>query len=340
MFRRVALELATMDDRKLADVVRGAEPLGSGIGGRSATLEAGGERVFVKRLPLTALELRPENVHSTRNLFGLPPAYHYRIGSAGLGAWRELAVHRMTTRWVLDGAYGGFPLTYHWRILPDTPPTGFADEFGGIDGAVARWDGSPAVRRRLEGIGRSEHSLVLFLEHVPHTLAAWLAGQRDPAVWARVEQDVVRGADFMAAHGLVHFDAHFENILTDGRTVSFADYGLSLSDRFTLTPDERAFLTAHLGYDRATVATQLLRHPVLDGLHGPDERRAFFDGWAAGVRPPWVPPQVAAMLDRHVGPVRAINGFYRRQLAEGASALYPAADIPPSAGRFTGEGPA
>jgi hypothetical protein len=59
----------------------------------------------------------------------------------------------------------GFPLMYHWRVLPDSPPEGFADEFGGVDGAVAYWDGSPAVRERLEAIGRSSAGLVLFLEH-------------------------------------------------------------------------------------------------------------------------------------------------------------------------------
>ncbi|MFR9726854.1 protein kinase family protein [Streptomyces sp. MS19] len=325
--RKVAAELAGLDDGRLDALVRGAEPLGAGIGGRSAALDVAGARVFVKRVPLTDVELEPGNVRSTRNVFGLPLPYHYRVGSCGIGAWRELAVHEMTTAWVLGGAYGGFPLTYHWRVLPDTPPPGFVDEFGGIDGSVAYWGGSPAVRARLEAIAGSRHSLVLFLEHIPHTLAAHLAGQSDPAEWARVEREVLRGADFMADRGLVHFDAHFENVLTDGGAVYFADYGLALSDRFELAPDERAFLADHLGYDRATAASQLLRHPVVKGVSTLQEQGAFLDRWAAGDRPPGTAPEVAAMIDRHLGPVRALGDFCLRQLADSPWVPYPAADI-------------
>lgn len=192
-----------------------AEPFGSGIGGRSALLEVAGHPVFVKRVPLTGLELRPEHVMSTANLFGLPLCYQYGIGSAGFGAWRELAAHHLTTRWVLDGAYPGF-----------------ADEFGGLDGAVAHWEGSPAVRRRLEAVGRASSSLVLFLEHLPQTLGARLAGRADapPPPW--VEDGLIRGADFMGANGFVHFDAHPADVLTDGRELYFADLGLALADGF------------------------------------------------------------------------------------------------------------
>lgn len=129
--------------------------LGSGIGGRRAEMEVAGVPVFVKRVPLTDVELRPEHVRSTANLFELPLFYQYGVGSAGFGAWRELAAHLMTTAWVLRNEYAGFPLLYHWRVLPDRPPVDFADEFGGIAGAVAHWEGSPAVRRRLEAVGRS-----------------------------------------------------------------------------------------------------------------------------------------------------------------------------------------
>lgn len=118
----VSTHLSLLSDRRLGEVVAAATPLGSGIGGRSAELEVGGTRVFVKRVPLTDLEMRPENVRSTANLFGLPMFYQYGVGSAGFGTWRELAVHTMTTNWVLGNEYEGFPLMYHWRVLPDSPP--------------------------------------------------------------------------------------------------------------------------------------------------------------------------------------------------------------------------
>ncbi|QKW54176.1 hypothetical protein [Streptomyces buecherae] len=184
-WRSVGAALARLGDRRIADLLAGATPLGSGIGGRSAVLEVAGVPVFVKRVPLTERELRPEHARSTANLFGLPTWYQYGVGSAGFGAWRELATHTLTTRWVLADACQGFPLTYHWRVLPDTPPEGFVAEFGGIDGAVAHWEGSPAVRARLEAIGRAPASLVLFLEYVPHTLAGWLADLRDGGEYRR-----------------------------------------------------------------------------------------------------------------------------------------------------------
>ncbi|MFD5069697.1 hypothetical protein ACFWNC_17450 [Streptomyces sp. NPDC058369] len=59
-------------------------------------------------------------------------------------------------------------------------------------------------------------SLVLFLEHVPHTLGAWLAERREAAArggeappFARIDEALARGAEFMSAQGFVHFDAHF-----------------------------------------------------------------------------------------------------------------------------------
>lgn len=151
----VSTHLSLLSDRRLGEVVASATPLGSGIGGRSAELDLGGTRVFVKRVPLTDVELRPENVRSTANVFGLPTFYQYGAGSSGFGAWRELAVHTMTTGWVIGSEYEGFPLMYHWRVLPDSPPRAFADEPGSVDGAVAHWEGSSAVRDRLEAIGRS-----------------------------------------------------------------------------------------------------------------------------------------------------------------------------------------
>lgn len=331
----VATELSLLSDHRLKEMVASAVPLGSGIGGRSAELEIAGTRVFVKRVPLTEVELWPEHVRSTANVFGLPTFYQYGAGSAGFGAWRELATHTLTTHWVLGGAYAGFPLMYHWRVLPDSPPEGFTDEFGGVDGAVTHWEGSPAVRDRLEAIGRSSSSLVLFLEHVPHTLAGWLAEHRDAAVtdggqgpphgW--VEEALVRGTAFMSARGLVHFDAHFANILTDGRRLYFADFGLALSSRFDLAADETEFLADHLAYDRCYTVTHLLRQHLLDGGRGATERAAVLRDWIAGRRPGGLPPEIAALLDRHARPAVVLDRFHRRLLTESKRTPFPAAEI-------------
>ncbi|MEU4445623.1 hypothetical protein AB0K14_25715 [Actinosynnema sp. NPDC050801] len=297
----VAARLAGLSDRELAERVASATALGTGIGGRSAELDVAGTRVFVKQVPLTDLELR--NPHSTANLFGLPTWYQYGIGSAGFGAWRELAVHTMTTRWVVDGEYDGFPLTHHWRVLPGSAPHGFTDFLGGIDGAVAHWEGSAAVRGRLEAIGRASASLVLFLEHVPWTLSSWLADHSEAV--PRVDRALARGAAFMGARGLVHFDAHFRNVLTDGRRLYFADFGLALGAGFDLSPAERDFLSRHLAYDRYYVASHLLRH------HLPDDPA----------------PAIAAVADRHARVAAVLDDFHHRLLTESRRTPFPTADL-------------
>lgn len=330
----VATCLSLLSDRQLGEAVAAAEPLGSGIGGRSAELDVDGTRVFVKRVPLTDTELRPENLRSTANLFGLPMFYQYGVGSAGFGAWRELAVHVMTTNWVLGNEYEGFPLMYHWRILPDSPPEGFADAFGGIDGAVTHWEGSPAVAERLEAIGRSSFSLVLFLEHIPRTLADWLHEHRTAALdsgagspYSQVEKALTRGSDFMSSRGLVHFDAHFANVLTDGRLIYFADFGLALSSGFELSAAEAEFLSDHLVYDRCHTMNHLLHHHLPDGMRGGMEHEAFLREWIAGNRPGDVPRDIAAIVDRHARAASVLSEFHRRFLDESKLTPFPAADI-------------
>ncbi|MEV0149781.1 MULTISPECIES: protein kinase family protein [unclassified Nonomuraea] len=328
-YRSVSTRLSMLSDRQIVDLVTAATPRHAGIGGRSAELDVDGTRMFVKRVPLTDLEARPEHFRSTANLFGLPTFYQYGIGSAGFGAWRELATHTMTTDWVLGDAYEGFPLMYHWRVIPDSPPAGLADEFGGIDGAVAHWEGSQAVRERLEAIGRSSLSLVLFLEHLPQTLAAWLADRRaDAAACAWTEEALDRGAAFMSSKGLVHFDAHFLNVLTDGRVIYFADFGLALSSRFDLSAAEAAFLSDHRAYDRHYIPTHLLRHHLPGGARDAAQHEAFLRDWiAGGAAREGVPSAIAAIIDRRARAALVLDGFHRRLVTESKRTPYPVAEL-------------
>ncbi|NUP28800.1 MAG: protein kinase family protein, partial [Nocardia sp.] len=171
----VSTALALRSDHMLRELVEAATPLGAGIGGKSALLEVAGAPVFVKRVPLTDLERQPEHIRSTANLFDLPLFCQYGvglIGGPGFGAWRELAVHTMTTNWVLAAEHDGFPLMYHWRVLPDTTP--LPAELADIDRAVAYWDGRPQVRHRIEALRDSSASIALFLEYIPQNLHEWL----------------------------------------------------------------------------------------------------------------------------------------------------------------------
>ena len=122
---------------------------------------------------------------STANLFGLPLFYHYGVGSAGFGAWRELSAYLKAGAWALSGECPHFPLVYHWRVTPRAarPPL-TAEQQARLEGVVGYWDHSDAVRARLEAIVAATASIVLFLEHVPQTLHEWLGVQverPDPA---------------------------------------------------------------------------------------------------------------------------------------------------------------
>jgi hypothetical protein len=327
-YETVRERLSSMSDRRLARSVAAGAPRGAGIGGRSAVVDIGGTCVFVKRVPLTELELQHGRVRSTANIFELPMYYQYGLGSAGFGAWRELTAHIITTDWVLGEQYAGFPLMYHWRVMPDTAPQGFADEFGGLEGAVTHWDGSPAVRHRLAAIGRSSSSLVLFLEYVPHTLADWLDTHRsDTGVYPWVARALKRGTTFMSSRGFVHFDAHFANILTDGRLIYFADLGLALSSEFDLSVEETDFLVGHRTYDHCYTASQLLGHYLLGNGRNSTEYEALLRDWIAGHRPTAVTPELAAIIDQRVRPAMILNNFHRNLRIQSKRTPFPTLEI-------------
>jgi hypothetical protein len=328
----VSTSLALRSDRSLHELVSAGTPVGSGIGGRTVLLKVGGTPVFVKQVPLTDLERRPENTHSTANLFAVPAFCHYgigTIGSPGFGAWRELAVHTMTTNWVIAGDHEGFPLMYHWRVLPGAGQP-LPEELADVERAVAYWGGRPGVRRRIEALKRSTANLTLFLEYIPQNLDAWLrarigaGGEAAERACALVDSELRAGAAFMSARGLVHFDAHFGNILTDGRRLYFADYGLALSSRFDLSRDEARFHARHRDHDRCYTASYLL-YWLITALYGYgwDERRALVRACAEGERPTGIPETVAAIITRHAPLAAVMWDFFRKLQEEDRETPYP-----------------
>ncbi|MFJ2722720.1 protein kinase family protein [Streptomyces sp. NPDC087437] len=342
-YSAVSTALALCSDLELRDLVAAAEPMGSGIGGTSALLNIGGTPVFVKRVPLSDLERQPENVRSTANLFGLPAFSHFGvgvIGGPGSGAWRELAVHTMTTNWVLAQDYEGFPLMYHWRVLPH-PGQSLPEELADVEKAVTYWGGGSQVRRRIEAMRDSSASIALFLEYIPQNLHDWLGAQvkaGDEAAeraCAMVERQLQAGTSFMNARGLLHFDAHFQNILTDGERLFFADYGLAISSRFDLSKEEADFFAEHQTYDHCYSVTHLVIWLVtaLYGYRG-EERSAFVRACAQGERPKGIPPQVAAILTHHAPLAAVMTDFYRKFQLESRQTPYPMEEI----GRIGGLG--
>ncbi|AUG75221.1 hypothetical protein CFP65_0242 [Kitasatospora sp. MMS16-BH015] len=334
----VSTALARCSDRALRDLVGAAVPIGAGIGGKTVLLEVAGTQVFVKRVPLTDLERETEHLRSTANVFELPGFCQYGVGllgGPGFGAWRELAVHTMTTDWVLKGEYEGFPLMHHWRVLPDSTP--LPEELADVDRAVSYWGGGAQVRRRIEGLRDSSASIALFLEYIPQSLHQWLGARTEAGdqstelACAMVEKELAAGVSFMNSHGLLHFDAHFENILTDGRRLYFADYGLALSSSFELSREEAGFFERHRSYDRAYTATYLVNWLLTDLYgHRPEDREGRYArvrAYAEGERPTGVPAGVAALLARHAPVAALVSGFNREFQRESRETRYPAEEI-------------
>jgi hypothetical protein len=239
----------------------------------------------------------------------------------------------MTTNWVLTAQTEAFPLMYHWRVLPGAPP--LADELADIDRVVAYWDGSAAVRRRLDALARASASVVLFLEHIPQHLDAWLHDQLAAgpdavaAACAMVHRRLRADTAFMNANGLLHFDAHFRNVLTDGHRLYLADHGLATSPRFDLSAGEREFLAVHANHDACYAMRELLNWTVANvvGTADPVERYAYLRRCAAGARPTGAPEPIAELISRHAPAVAILNDFFWNLFGVTRATPYPAREI-------------
>jgi serine/threonine protein kinase len=325
--------MAMRSDLQLIRLLEESERAGEGIGGSTRRLDVAGVPVFAKCIPVTDLELSPDHRGSTANLFDVPTMCHYGVGSSGASAWRELAAHIITTNWVLTDQLVSFTLLYHWRVLP-IRTTVVADEgHEDLDTLVAYWEGSPAVRGRLEALAAAASSVVLFLEHVPWNLSAWLtrqfqSGEAESACLF-VEEQLLRAVPAMNQKGLVHFDTHARNILTDGEQLYLSDFGLAASTQFDLTKAELAFLEANRSHDACHAVTVLVNMIVSEMLAPRDaaQRNEFIRRLATGDLVPDLPAKLAALIERHAPVAAEINDFYWKLFGESRATPYPAAAI-------------
>jgi hypothetical protein len=187
---------------------------------------------------------------STGNLYDLPTYYNYGVGSAGLGVFRELVAHIKTTNWVLEGAIGTFPLMYHYRIVPLSRARGDVD-MERIKGYVEYWGSNENIGRYMLDRANAPYELVLFLEHIPYTLMPWLL--EHPGKLHRPLNDLRMTIAFLRKNGIIHFDPHFYNVLTDGEQAYLTDFGLALDRSFALTNEERLFFRQNSYYDYGLV---------------------------------------------------------------------------------------
>ncbi len=223
--------------------------------GKNQNLTVAELPVFIKRIPVTEIEYA--QMFSTQNVYNLPTFYQYGLGSVGFGVFRELVTHIKTTNWVLAGEIENFPLLYHYRIVPVTvePP---AVDMAYHQRYVTYWGENANVGRYLLERAEAPYELILYLEHIPHAVAHWVRTHlsRIPTVMA----DTQAAITFLRAQGIIHFDSHFFNLLTDGQRVYLTDFGLALDQQFALSPAEVQFYQQHTEYDYGNLLWGLGTH--------------------------------------------------------------------------------
>jgi serine/threonine protein kinase len=247
---QLSSQIAHLDNAQLLNLFNDNEPsMGWGI---NHTIELDESLVFVKRVPVTDLEY--DHLLSTQNFYNLPTYYNYGIGSAGFGVFRELMAHIKTTHWVMNGTIETFPLMYHYRIMP------FSGWRVKLDmeqhqNYVKQWGDNSNIGRYILDRTTANYELVMFLEHVPHVLRTWL--KEHPEQFIKPLADLCRTIDFLSKQKIIHFDAHFDNVLTDGDQAYLTDFGLVLDRSFSLTKEEKDFFAQHIFYDYGLVLLNL-----------------------------------------------------------------------------------
>lgn len=330
-YSNASTTLACFSNAEIKQLLVDAQPMHEGIGGKSCLCYVDEVPVFVKKISLSDFEQLPQNVMSTANLYNLPLNYQYGIGSAGFGAWRELATHIMTTNWVLSGEQDNLPIMYHWRILPSNPADINLNYWGDIEQYCQYWENSRTIRKRIEDLNKAPAYIALFLEYIPSNLHEWLSAQiargDDTAVLAVafVDKHLNATNKYINSHGLMHFDAHFKNILTDGERLYLSNFGLALSSKFDLSTAETDFLKHHQSYDKACAALNLL-HCIITSLFGKDEwdirRREYLAGELGNVA-----PAIAAIIKRYAPIALVMDGFFQKLQKESKSTAYPAIQL-------------
>ncbi len=129
---------------------------------------------------------------------------------------------------------------------------------------------------------------------------------------------------------MLHFDAHFHNILTDGDQLYFSDFGLATSSQFALSKEESLFFSKHQNYDRCYVVT-ILTSWIISRLFGMGCFDEVLNDYANGKTPLVLPaeltPYLSSIVKRYARITLKMNTFFKR-LSEGNKQIpYPAEEL-------------
>jgi hypothetical protein len=259
--------LAHFDNDQLKALFQAADSThGWGV---NHTITFGKSKVFVKTVPITDLEYA--HPFATKNLYDLPTCYNYGVGSAGFGVWRELMTHIKTTNWVLSGACENFPLMYHHRVIPRSGGYSAID-MDRHERYVTYWNGNENIGKYMLDRRNAKYELFLFLEYFPFVLSKWMG--KNITQLEKFIGELRDTITFLRKNGIIHFDAHFGNIVTEGERPYLTDFGLVLDKRFDLSEEERVFFKKNTHYDYGEVLTGLgwLIRSIFGELHEPQKK--------------------------------------------------------------------
>lgn len=301
--------------------------------GKSVKLEIDEIPIFVKKLPLNDLEGMDVNLHSTKNLFELPLYYQYGVGSGGFNLWREVHAHIMTTKWVLNNETQNIPLMYHWRIIHETDEKDPFDEEKWND-YVKYWGNSSAIGERVKANYNASSYVALFIEYFPENINNWLIKQKESSNFDQsiemVEHNLKETIAFLNSKGMLHFDAHFRNILTDGERIYLSDFGLATSSQFDLSEEELQFFYHHENYDRCYIVTTLT-HWLLKNLFPKESYDQILSDFALGITPQNLPenvsPYIYSIIKRNAPLTQKMGHFFKILREENKESVYPQDDL-------------
>ncbi|GGB46047.1 hypothetical protein GCM10011492_41540 [Flexivirga endophytica] len=144
-----------------------------------------------------------------------------------------------------------------------------------------------------------------------------------------VDEQLLRAVVDLRSHGMSHFDAHFDNVLTDGHRIYLSDFGLAISGQFQLDSKERDFVMRTSDQDLAYCATALVNTIVSThfGFARADQRndylrRCVHSGLARGLI-----GTIADTVVRYATVATIINDFYWKLHDGELTAEYPTAAI-------------
>ena len=155
---------------------------------------------------------------------------------------------------MLAGEIDNFPLLYHYRILERT------SSYKAIEPEkhkryVEYWNGNQNIGTYTNERRNAPYEIALFLEHIPGNFRNWLKENIDQTEAAINE--LKNTVSFLQNKGIIHFDVHFGNIVTDGTHPYLCDFGLVVDPAFDLTDVERTFLENHTHYDHGQLLLNL-----------------------------------------------------------------------------------